>query len=144
MPEMAETVGVSKSQVSRETIEAGERLLQELAERDFSGLDILAVWADGIQLGAYHVICAVGVDDAGNKHVLGLREGSTENADLHRANRSVSVALKHLPHSLPVPPLEAAWVESTARRVTNVASIFMAQASSPSGSRCAHRPSAAM
>ena len=39
LPEMAETVGVSKSQVSRETIEAGERLLKDLAERDFSGLD---------------------------------------------------------------------------------------------------------
>ena len=37
LPEMAETVGVSKSQVSRETIEAGERLLKELAERDLSG-----------------------------------------------------------------------------------------------------------
>src|SRR5262249_10931372 len=62
LPEMAETVGVSKSQVSRETIEAGERLLKELAERDFSKLDILAVWIDGIQLGSYYVICAVGVD----------------------------------------------------------------------------------
>lgn len=75
LPEMAETVGVSRSQVSRETIEVGGRLLKELAERDFSKLDILAVWIDGIQLGAYHVICAVGVDDAGDKHVLGLREG---------------------------------------------------------------------
>lgn len=43
LPEMAETVGVSKSEVSRETIEAGERLLKELAERDLSGLEILAV-----------------------------------------------------------------------------------------------------
>jgi transposase-like protein len=85
LPEMAETVGVSKSQVSRETIEAGERLLKELAERDFSTLDILAVWIDGVQLGAYHVICAVGVDDAGNKHVLGLREGATENAEVAKA-----------------------------------------------------------
>jgi putative transposase len=80
IPEMAETVGVSKSQISRETIEAGERLLKELAERDFSKLDILAVWIDGIQLGSYHVICAVGVDAEGRKHVLGLREGATENA----------------------------------------------------------------
>jgi transposase-like protein len=71
LPAMAETVGVSKSQVSRETIEAGERLLKELAERDFADKDLLAVWIDGIQLGAYHVICAVGVDVAGNKHVLG-------------------------------------------------------------------------
>jgi transposase-like protein len=85
LPEMAETVGVSKSQVSREAIEAGERLLKELAERDFSGLDILAVWVDGIQLGPYHVICAVGEDDAGNKHVLGLREGAAENAEVAKA-----------------------------------------------------------
>jgi putative transposase len=80
LPEMAETVGVSKSQVSRETIEAGERLLKDLAERDLSKLDILAVWIDGLQLGSYHVICAVGVDAKGHKHVLGLREGATENA----------------------------------------------------------------
>jgi putative transposase len=85
LPEMAETVGVSKSQVSRETIEAGERLLKELAERDFSGTDLLAVGIDGIQLGSYHVICAVGVDVQGHKHVLGLREGATENAVVARA-----------------------------------------------------------
>lgn len=82
LPEIAETVGVSRSEVSRESIEAGERLLKELAERDFSRLEILAVWVDGIQLGGYHVICAVGVDDKGHKHVLGLREGATENAEV--------------------------------------------------------------
>jgi transposase-like protein len=81
LPAMAETAGVSKSQVSRETIEAGERLLKEMAERDLSGCqDLLALWIDGIQLGEHHVICVVGVDSAGNKHVLGLREGATENA----------------------------------------------------------------
>jgi putative transposase len=85
LPEMAETVGVSKSQVSRETIEAGERLLKELAERDFSALDILAIWVDGIQLSSYHVICAVGVDADGHKHVLGMREGATENAEVAKA-----------------------------------------------------------
>jgi transposase-like protein len=84
-PEMAETVGTSKSEVSRETIEAGERLPKELAERDLSGLGLLAVWIDGIQLGPYHVICAVGVDAGGHKHVLGLREGATENAVVAKA-----------------------------------------------------------
>jgi len=85
LPEMDGTVGVSKSQVSRATIEAGGRLLDDLAARDFSGLDFLAVWIDGIQLGPYHVICAAGVDDKGNKHVLGIREGATENAELAKA-----------------------------------------------------------
>ena len=43
IPEMAETVGVSKSAVSRETIEASERVLEELMERRL----------DGIQFGDY-------------------------------------------------------------------------------------------
>ena len=34
LPAMADQVGISKSEVSRETIEAGTRVLQELAERD--------------------------------------------------------------------------------------------------------------
>lgn len=85
LPEMAETVGVSKSTVSREFIEAGTRMLVELAEKDFSELDILAVWIDGIQIAKYHVICAVGVDSEGNKHVLGLREGAIENAEVATA-----------------------------------------------------------
>jgi transposase-like protein len=80
LPAMAETVGVSKSQVSREAIEAGERLLKEMAERDLGGLELLAIWVDGLRLGGHHVICAVGVDAKGFKHVLGLREGATENA----------------------------------------------------------------
>ena len=77
LPAMAETAGVSKSQVSRETIDAGERLLKEMAERDLSNLELLAVWIDGLQLGGHHVICAVGVDAQGYKHVLCLREGAT-------------------------------------------------------------------
>lgn len=85
LPEMAETVGVSKSRVSRETIEAGERLPKELAERDLSRLELLAVWIDGLQLGSHLVICAVGVDTQGTKHVLGLQEGATENAAVAKA-----------------------------------------------------------
>jgi putative transposase len=85
LPEMAEQVGISKSQVSRENIEAGERLLKDLAARDFSDKDILIIYIDGIQFGDYHVIGAVGVDTEGHKHVLGLREGATENAVVVKA-----------------------------------------------------------
>jgi hypothetical protein len=59
---MAEQVGISKSQVSREFIDAGERLLKELTERDFSEVDLIVIYLDGVQFGPYHVICAVGVD----------------------------------------------------------------------------------
>ena len=45
---MANQVGIGKSEVSRETIEAGTRVLQALAERDLSELDVLVVYLDGI------------------------------------------------------------------------------------------------
>jgi len=80
LPEMAETVGVSKSAVSREFIDASEKALQELAERRFDEKDILIVYIDGIVFSGHHVIVALGVDSEGHKHVLGLRDGASENA----------------------------------------------------------------
>src|SRR5262249_10868122 len=85
LPEMARTAGVFHSSAPRATPEAGRRPLADLAERDFSALDLLAVWIDGIQLASYHVTGAAGVDDKGHKHVLGLREGATENAQVATA-----------------------------------------------------------
>jgi putative transposase len=79
IPEMAQTVGVSKSAVSRANLSAGEKLLEELAERRLDHLDLLIVYLDGLRLGKHHILGAVGVDPAGQKHVLGLREGSSEN-----------------------------------------------------------------
>ena len=80
LPEMAETVGISKSTVSRKSIEASEKVLKELAERRFDGTDILIVYIDGIVFSGHHVIVAIGVDSEGYKHVLGLRDGASENA----------------------------------------------------------------
>jgi len=80
LPDMADTVGVSKSQISREFIAASEQHLQQLCERRFDDKDILVIYIDGIQFGDCHVIVALGVDSGGYKHVLGLREGSSENS----------------------------------------------------------------
>jgi len=80
LPEMADTVGVSKSQISREFIDESDKHLKRLCERRFDDSDILAVYIDGIQFGDCHVIVALGVDSGGSKHVLGLREGSSENS----------------------------------------------------------------
>jgi transposase-like protein len=77
---MAETVGVSKSQISREFIVSSAKQFKHLCERRFDDIDILAVYIDGIQFGDCHVIVALGVDSGGFKHVLGLREGSSENS----------------------------------------------------------------
>jgi len=80
LPDMADTVGVSKSQISREFVDAGEEQLKHFCERRFDDRNILAVYIDGIQFGDCHVIVALGVDSGGCKHVLGLREGSSENS----------------------------------------------------------------
>jgi len=79
LPEMAETVGVSKSSVSQEAIEASEEELQRLCERRFDDLDLLVIYLDGLVFGEHHVLAAVGVDAQGCKHVLGLAGGASEN-----------------------------------------------------------------
>jgi putative transposase len=81
IPEMADTVGVSKSTVSRETIEASEAALEELMERRFDDVDLLIIYIDGMKFQQQCVLAAVGVDVEGRKHVLALREGATENAE---------------------------------------------------------------
>jgi transposase-like protein len=80
IPEMAETVGVSKSSISREAIEAGTRQLEELVARRWDQIELLVIYIDGMQFSDHHVIGAVGVDVAGYKHVLGVQLGATENA----------------------------------------------------------------
>jgi putative transposase len=80
LPAMAETVGVSKSSVSREFIDASEEALKALAERRFAEHDLLIIYLDGLVFGAHHVLAAVGVDAQGSKHVLGLAGGASENA----------------------------------------------------------------
>jgi transposase-like protein len=79
LPQMAQTVGVSKSQVSREFVEASEKQLQQLCERRLDDRRFLVVYLDGIQFGTVHVLVAIGVDHEGYKRVLGLREGASEN-----------------------------------------------------------------
>ena len=80
IPEMAETAGVSRSAVSREAIEASEAELKKLLERRFEGVDLLVIYIDGMHFGEQCVLAAIGVDSQGDKHVLALKEGATENA----------------------------------------------------------------
>ena len=80
IPKMAETVGVSKSAVSRHMAEASEAEVEALLARRFNGLKLLIIYIDGLIFGDYTMIGAVGVDSEGRKHVLGIREGATENS----------------------------------------------------------------
>lgn len=80
IPTMAETAGVSRSAVSRAAIEASEAEVEALLTRRFDDLKLLVIYVDGLVFGKYTMIGAVGVDSEGHKHVLGIREGATENA----------------------------------------------------------------
>lgn len=80
LPEMAATVGVSRSSVSRQAIEASAEQLKELQERRWEGIEILVIYIDGQRFASHHIVSAVGVDVEGKKHILGIESGATENA----------------------------------------------------------------
>jgi len=80
IPEMAETAGVSRSAVSRAAIEASEAEVEALLSRRFDDVKLSVIYIDGLIFGKYTMIGAIGVDTQGHKHVLGIREGATENA----------------------------------------------------------------
>ena len=80
LPEMAETVGVSRSSVSRQAIEASAEQLKTLREKRWDATEILVIYIDGQRFGAHHILSAVGVDREGRKHILGIEAGATESA----------------------------------------------------------------
>lgn len=80
IPAMADTVGVSKSSISREAIAAGAKQLEEFLARRWDQVELLVIYIDGMRFAEHHVLSAVGVDSGGQKHVLGIQLGATENA----------------------------------------------------------------
>jgi transposase-like protein len=80
IPAMAETAGVSRSAVSRQIVEASEAEVEALLSRRFDDVKLLIIYIDGLVFGEYTMMGVVGVDTQGHKHVLGIREGATENA----------------------------------------------------------------
>ena len=82
LPEAAGTVGVSKSSVSRHFVAASAAQLATLNERSLAELAVLVIYIDGIVVNGHHIIAAIAVDDAGDKHMLGLALGASENAQV--------------------------------------------------------------
>lgn len=76
---------VSKSSISRRFIIATEEALDSLMVRPIDELDICALILDGIHIKEHVIIVALGIDTDGNKHILGLWEGSTENTAVVKA-----------------------------------------------------------
>src|SRR3984957_18459657 len=85
LPEAVAVRGISKSAVSARFVYGTERKLAALMSRDLRRLRVVALLIDGVHFGPPLVLAAVGVDEHGDKHVLGLREGATENTTAVRA-----------------------------------------------------------
>lgn len=80
-----EGFGTSPQAVSDRFAARAKVELHKIMNRDLSKLTLCALFADGFGLGDHTVVTVIGVDHAGNKHVLGLREGTTENKAVCKA-----------------------------------------------------------
>lgn len=75
-----EGFGITKSSVSRSFVRATAGQVQRLAERRFDGVRFAVIFIDGIEYAGETMVVALGVTEGGEKRVLGLRQGATENA----------------------------------------------------------------
>lgn len=75
-----EGFGVKKSSVSRGFVKASAAAVKELTSRRFDGVRFVAIFIDGVQYAGQTMIVAMGVTTGGEKRLLGIRQGATENA----------------------------------------------------------------
>lgn len=73
------TRGTSKSAVSRRFVALTQAQLDEMMEADLKRIDLAVLMIDGIVFDSHVVLIALGIDVNGEKHVLGMHEGATEN-----------------------------------------------------------------
>ena len=82
LDDVCEGYGIQKSSVSRHWKAASSQQLKEMLERPLGELDLCVLFLDGKEFHDFTLIVAVGVDRQGNKHVLGLWSGATENSEV--------------------------------------------------------------
>lgn len=71
--------GVSASSMSRKMVKATAKKVEELFSRSLANLELAVLMLDGVEVGGHAVVIALGIDTKGFKHILGLRQGATEN-----------------------------------------------------------------
>jgi transposase-like protein len=80
VPPAHQPSAASKSAVSRRFVLLSQEQLAQWLARPLGELDLPVVMIDGIHFRERVILLAIGIDAWGNKHVPGLREGSTEAA----------------------------------------------------------------
>jgi putative transposase len=84
-PQTVAERAISKSAVSRRFVALSSARLREWLGRPLGDLDLRVVMIDGIHFRDRILLIALGVTADGTKTVLGLREGTTENAAVCRS-----------------------------------------------------------
>ena len=80
VPPEIRTRGTSKSAVSRRFVAKTKEQMGTWLGRDLSPIDLVVLMIDGVHIDEQVLLVALGIDADGQKHVLGVCEGATENA----------------------------------------------------------------
>lgn len=82
LDEIQNGLGLKKNTVSRAFIKGSRLALDEINGRDLSNENFFAIMIDGIKIADRCVIVAMGITLKGEKKIIGLREGNTENSEV--------------------------------------------------------------
>lgn len=82
VPERLEPGATARSSVSRRLVAVTQRRMDEFLSRRLDDLDIPVILIDGSSFGEHLVVIALGIDASGQKHVLGVVEGTTEGEEV--------------------------------------------------------------
>jgi transposase-like protein len=75
-------LGLRKSSVSKAFVRGSKQALEQLRARDLSKHRLCAIFIDAIVFSGRRVVVALGLNSVGHRVVLGIREGTTENAEI--------------------------------------------------------------
>jgi len=78
--DFVEGYGLQRSSISRHFVAASAQKVAELCARPVGELGLVALLLDGKEYAGHTFVVALGVDEEGRKHALGLWDGATENA----------------------------------------------------------------
>ncbi len=81
----AESVGMSRSSVSRHFVARTSQEVDRFLSRRLDGLDLPVIMIDGKEFADHMLVTALGIDATGNKQVLGFVEGTTESEGVGRS-----------------------------------------------------------
>ena len=100
--------------MSRQFVEASSNQLRALCERRLEDQNLVVLMIDGIHFGGQVLVVALGIAESGEKHVLGVWQGATENTTVVKGLLEDRWGLRT--GFAAAVSGGAGWIESVARR----------------------------